>query len=267
MDDFYMVLPSNVHWSAEPPNTTGNYKTPLPKPLELEQDRWQVALTEISYPQSWSKEIPAKLFDFTPYYKTLVPNGMGHITKKTLEVATKPVQSDAQHFKNIHDVIRGLNERIPKNEFRGMFKVKGRRVCILLFRDESIRLNKLTRSILGFQKELYIHDVANLRKLKPFLAEQDPDFNLPTHNMFIYCNLVQETLVGDVLVPLLRSIAIKKENDGKYTSVSFQHPRYCKLASTFFQHIHIYIANDIGEVVRFLHGKIVATLHFKTITN
>ena len=65
MDDFYMVLPSNVHWSAEPPNTTGNYKTPLPKPLELEQDRWQVALTEISYPQSWSKEIPAKLFDFT----------------------------------------------------------------------------------------------------------------------------------------------------------------------------------------------------------
>ena len=186
MDDFYMVLPSNVHWSAEPPNTHGNYKTPLPKPLELEQDRWQVALTEISYPQSWSKEIPAKLFDVTPYYKTLFPNGMGHITKKTVDVATKPVQSGAQHYKNIHDVIEGLNERIPKNEFRCMFKVKGRRVCILLFRDESIRLNKLIRSILGFQKELYVHDVANIRKLKPFLAEQDPDFNLPTHNMFIY---------------------------------------------------------------------------------
>ena len=61
MDDFYIVFPSNVHWSAEPPNTTGTYKTPLPKPLELEQDRWQVALTEISYPQSWSKKIPAKL--------------------------------------------------------------------------------------------------------------------------------------------------------------------------------------------------------------
>ena len=148
-----------------------------------------------------------------------------------------------------------------------MFKVKGHIVCILLFRDESIRHNKLTRSILGFQKELYIHDVVNLRKLKPFLAEQDPDFNLPTHNMFIYYNLVQETLVGDVHVSLLRRMAIKKENDGKYTSVSFQHPRYCKLASTFFQHIHIYFVNDIGEVDRFLHGKIVATLHCRAMTN
>ena len=99
MDDFYMVLPSNVHWSAEPPNTTGNYKTPLPKPLELDQDCWQVALTEISYPQSWSKEIHAEFFDITPYYKTLVLNDMRSITEKMWKL-------QRNHFKTVHNITK-----------------------------------------------------------------------------------------------------------------------------------------------------------------
>lgn len=253
MEDFYVVLPSNVHWSAGPPNTTANYKTPLPKPLELQQNKWKVALTEINFPQFWNRTLPATLFDFDIKQEESAGAEILRPIPKNVEYAS------------LRDIINGLNGRIKTRSFQNLFKIKMERVVLVLQKNQAIFMNKMTKTVLGFENNLYQHDIKKGKKPQSFRAEKKIDLLTPTSNMFIYCNLVQESLVGDVLVPLLRTIPIKKEDDEKYVSVSFQHLIYCKLASTFFQHIHIQIADDTGHDIKFKRGKIIATLHFKRI--
>ena len=56
--DQYIVLPSNVeHLKGDKENNPNHFKTPLSRPLELERGKWEVALSEINYPQSWLKSI------------------------------------------------------------------------------------------------------------------------------------------------------------------------------------------------------------------
>ena len=267
MEDFYVVLPSNVHWPSGPPNKTGDYKTPLPKPLELSQDSWQVALTEISFPQSWTNGVPSIYFDFTPYYTNLpkLSRQDGEIKSVSKRVSAEILPApQGEYYKNIGTVIRRLNDRRKGDKFKGQFKYRNHRAIIMLHSGESIELNKLTQELLGFEKNVYKHNGQSSR-MQTFIGGRQPDIRLNMYNLFVYCNLVQETLVGDVLVPLLRTIAIKEENDGKYISIAFQHLRYCKLASSFFQHIHVQITTDSGKPVEFNNGKIIATLHFRQV--
>lgn len=83
------------------------------------------------------------------------------------------------------------------------------------------------------------------------------------YNMFVYCNLVENTLVGDVLVPLLRAIPIYHGDDDKYVGKNFNRIRYRPLARNFFECIEIQLADDTGELVNFQYGKAILTLHVK----
>jgi hypothetical protein len=48
MDHFYVTLPSDF-----PHNTIANVKTKLATPIELEHDKWEVGLVELSYPKGY----------------------------------------------------------------------------------------------------------------------------------------------------------------------------------------------------------------------
>ena len=52
IDDFYIILPSNINAPEFPENRTNNYITPLPYPIELPGE-WECGVAEINYCHSW----------------------------------------------------------------------------------------------------------------------------------------------------------------------------------------------------------------------
>ena len=55
-DNFYLLIPSNVpsRQGSSMRNQPSHYHTYLPRPFDIEPTEWEVALAEISFPQSWS---------------------------------------------------------------------------------------------------------------------------------------------------------------------------------------------------------------------
>jgi hypothetical protein len=51
MDHFYVTLPSESPRYYFPANTIAEFRTKLATTLELEHDKWEVGLVEISYPK------------------------------------------------------------------------------------------------------------------------------------------------------------------------------------------------------------------------
>jgi len=53
MDNFYVALPSDILDYYFPANTIVDFRTKLATPLELEDDKWEVGLVEISYTKEY----------------------------------------------------------------------------------------------------------------------------------------------------------------------------------------------------------------------
>lgn len=99
-----------------------------------------------------------------------------------------------------------------------------------------------------------------------YKGEHGADLNFDTHTMFVYCNLVKETLVGDKYVPWLRIVPTNPKDTGRYLTHSFQTMQYLALSSSHINHIEIMIIDDTGTGMKFDRGKVIATLHFKKKT-
>jgi hypothetical protein len=68
VNHFYVTLPSTASTNVYKKNNQSNYIVQFPKPLEL-QGQWEVALSEIHYPLSWSN-ITSKMNYFTFHGET-----------------------------------------------------------------------------------------------------------------------------------------------------------------------------------------------------
>lgn len=82
-------------------------------------------------------------------------------------------------------------------------------------------------------------------------------------NIYVYSDVVAETYVGDRFVPLLRTVPIHKENQGKYVTEFFDNPRYLPLSRNYIEQIEIRLCDSYGENIRFLWGTVVVTLRYR----
>jgi hypothetical protein len=82
------------------------------------------------------------------------------------------------------------------------------------------------------------------------------------YSLFVYCDLVEPVLVGDMKAPLLRTVHIKGK-DGEMINKIFQNVQYAPLQKKHFETIEINIRDDAGKPVPFERGRVIVTLHFK----
>lgn len=102
-------------------------------------------------------------------------------------------------------------------------------------------------------------------KVKP-RAEIQP--KIPSCLMFVYCDLVEPRIVGDVYAPLLRVVqACGKEYSvyGQSEMRVLSPPHYLPLMLTSFRTIEINIRTHTGEPMPFEYGTLTTTLHFRRI--
>ena len=242
-----MTLPSNSSMKLHPDNTTSSYKVMLPRRYELEN--YEVALTEIHYPQT--------LHNFTRdrhcikiceaenllnYKECIVPDGV---------------------YLNIQHLIHTFNtyEREDNKSFKMELMNDGR--IILYSKDPELRLNMpedMSR-MMGFSPD---QDEFFERKL----GVEKPNLNLGLpQTLYVYSNIVEAKCVGDVMARLLRVIRIpvKTYMHGGKGFESFTHPQYVPVALHSFQDIEIAIKDELGKPAPFTSGSLIVVFHFRKI--
>jgi hypothetical protein len=99
MDQFYVVLPSDSSAYYFPRYTISNFRTKLTTPIELEPDKWEVGLVEISYPKGYKKQ---------PLHNTLRLDSM-------------EIKFPVRHYTSLHDIFVTLEKHFKtpdeKQEF------------------------------------------------------------------------------------------------------------------------------------------------------
>lgn len=120
--------------------------------------------------------------------------------------------------------------------------------------------NKLNLQ-LGFEPNTNLYD-------KPIgIRPPNIQLGLPSQ-FFIYCDIISPQIVGDVLAPLLRVIAMNtlKYTYGTNRMMTFSPPYYLPIMRREFDIIEIDIRSETGEPIPFEFGTSCIKLHFKRIT-
>ena len=245
---FYVTLPSNASMDIYPTNTQASYKIRLPRTMYLKRG-FEVALVEIQYPLSWdtfavqsSRELLVTVRSKNELYKVTFPGG---------------------HYENIQELIDAINRSLKK--YLKSFGMEGKEVVITQDRLEH-RIKVYTKDNIYVKFSDECCDILGLLcgiwysgdATAPFKHDITKGF----HSLFVYCNLCEPQIVGDVYAPLLRSVAIKGSR-GEHVTKTYGEPHYLPVSTDTVDMIEINIKDDTGHDVPFTSGKVVCKLHFR----
>jgi hypothetical protein len=265
---FYVTLPSNSSMDFFPDNTLSTYVTKLPQPFDLKGE-WEVGLSEIQFPITWYnvKEKEARMY----YLST--PKG-----EQIVEMTD--ISPPHGHYSSANILIDQINEAMgTKKEIEFTYNEISQKITIK-FVDEStdtfLAIAKPLAELMGF-------DLEDLQKLSPDVVMSKAEDLIAIHSsgdkksytgsrvcdlqrgfyaIYVYCDLVEPTVVGDVKVPLLRTVNISGR-EGEIVNRTFETVQYMPLHRKQFETIDINIRDDTGRPVPFQRGKVIATLHFR----
>ncbi len=92
----------------------------------------------------------------------------------------------------------------------------------------------------------------------------DVDRLLPT--IYVYCDLVEEQLMGNTYAQLLRTVDVPPWDGlggGDVVTQEFKHVHYINIQTGNFESVQIKLYDPRGNPVDFKHGNVTTKLHFK----
>ena len=93
-------------------------------------------------------------------------------------------------------------------------------------------------------------------------APHSVDINRGLTALYVYCNLWESQIVGDILAPLLR-IVDSKGKDGQNIVKFYGQPHFVPLRKKYINVIEINISDDTGNIILFNSGKVTCKLHIR----
>ena len=258
MNNFYVTLPSNIE-SKYFDNNLGQYRTKLASPLKLDGD-WEVGLSSISFTNSWfnipeTEKINFLYFDGKGRYfdlsATLIKNNYNDITSllKQLNAGIAELENELKKT----DAIISLPTFLHVKDFEIICcELKLYKNC-LVFPEMSDNLCK----ILGFDKKSI--DSKRNETYRIYKSEFKKDVNyIPKienkekilwgynmyeifaqfHSMYVYCDIINDSFIGDKQAPLLRYVEIPtKAKYGEQVVKIYTDLHYIPLRSKEFDSI------------------------------
>lgn len=111
-----------------------------------------------------------------------------------------------------------------------------------------------------------LSDILAVRKRNGlrYESEAEVDVNRARHTIFVYSDVVADSIVGDVRAPLLRS-AIVRGSYGENVRETFAKVMYLPVKSNHFQTIRVSIKTETGDLVPFNYGNSCVVLHFRRV--
>lgn len=288
-DSFYLTLPSNV--KSYDDNTIGSYVTYLPNTLKLD-DEWEVGLAEITYTRSWYNICKAQRF-------TILIDSPGPQSERSLEeidVEEFIFFLKPGSYTNIQDLCDMINAYLQRclsetgevkhvpylilNSQQGYITQQVGRIAVsktdgtVTERNVLVHLGNQLEQMLGFtlvaedRKYGVLTRFANFQKYfdggyMSRVADHHYDLSGGIHNLMVYSDVVEPSVVGNTYAQFLRSIKAAGEKFGEDINLIYSQPYYQPLASKEIDRIMINIKDDAGEDIKFRQGRVVVVLHFR----
>jgi len=244
---FYMTLPCDASREAHPENRIGKFTTSLAREVILEGE-YEVGLSECVIP------VPRRSLNFKqPIIYFEEGNGPHHFEIDGTDISTLTDFQDQD--------LRLPKTKDGKDVFQ--FSTRDRKIvmniapkCVVLFDNET---NSSLASLLGFKTGTY---GGGPEKYRDYVASKSFGGSGTLFFVYIYCDLVEYSYVGDSMVPCLRTLPVLP-GESKAKVLRFENPHYIPVAQSRFSQVSIEIANDQGEEIRFSKGLSLVKLHFR----
>ena len=135
-------------------------------------------------------------------------------------------------------------------------KIQGK-VLIHLSDYITLTLTRQLADLLGFKETVHRGPTLDL-------ADFEVSLNLDLGSLFVYLNIVQDRVVGDVRAPLIGLLPVSKKHTGlKLASRYFYTPQYFPLKSNFIDSVTCNIRDENGRLIPFKDGQTTLTLHLR----
>lgn len=270
---FHIVLPSNSSGELYPNNTVSTFRVKLPYPLSF-QGLWECALVEIQYPKTWHNisskgnsgvvEILGKRIKFEideAFY-----NSPEELCVMLNSSVTTAIRSLSAAFTDVRAYLNAGKERYGGISCQFIVSNQKRKVTVYLKGEVSLELSDELKILLGFHKGNIAPKLDKSRdsraKMYTVFADKYCDIMQSRYAIYVYCDIIENQIVGHTTVPLLRVVSV----DGDYgdmVSQVFTQPHYMALNTSYVSEIEIYLRDDTGDPIPFSRGKSVVTLHFR----
>ena len=241
-EQFYLTLPSNSSFKNYPENTLSEYTTQLSRTIQLDGE-WEVALAEIQYPRTWNNVRHKQNWIYC---------------KKSKDPFWNAEKIPQGFYSDVYTLIKIINSTITKqgaqDNINLSFDDLSGKVTIEIKNGAELYLTDDIAVILGFEIEMIFSETTQ----SPRVA----DINAGLYSMYVYCDIIQAQLIGDVEVPLLRIVPVEGKH-GDMITKTFQNLQYVPIVKKQFSTVEMDIKTDTGEKVPFESGKLITTLHLR----
>ena len=247
---FYITLPSNACKSYYPRNSLQNYEVQLPHAIRFAM-KYEVALAEIQYPRSWdtfAREGSARFHVYVPgsgdrrgyVFWREIPSGNYATMDELLETINKLIASRLdQDGSNQHATFSNA--------------VQEQRTLLQTSDGMMVTISEELADMLGFRATDLAGDVK---------GDYRHDISRGFHSLYVYCSVCEPQIVGDVKVPLLRTVALRGV-PGEHVTITYSTPHYVPVGTPHMTTIEMHIKDDTNQDVPFTSGKVVCKLHFR----
>ena len=164
---------------------------------------------------------------------------------------------DYGYYETMRDFVKTVNKTLLK-EVKDMsvtFDIRTEKVTIHMKNGRQFAVIEKMSIILGFGgKEVKI--------VKTTVSPYVVDISGAMNSIYVYCDLVQPQIVGDTNAKLLRTVPIEGKM-GDVVTRTYNNIQYVPVQTKSFEDIEILLRDDIGNVLPFERGKVLAMLHFR----
>jgi len=286
-NQFYITLKSNSSIDYFPNNTASKFKVKLANQINLE-DRWEVAITEITYPHTWQnltqstrcKFIFERLEDQAEWGHDLedldsaIIDDLNENEENEAAYNMIDITIPSGYYSSADRLLNAMGHkiwRIAKDEFSIV-----KNLATFDYDDISdqilIRLhpngvfyfeNNSIAEMLGLQPSYSLGDTPIYQSPIVSKADYNPFEFFKPKQMFIYCDLVQPQFIGTQLLPIIRQFITGTEH-GKLETKTFEKLYYMPVAQKTINTIEINLLDDTSQFINFQNESIVTCmLHFR----
>ena len=256
-----------------PNNTAAKFTTALPQALDLEGN-WEVALSEINVPARWYNiREEVHWLKLNQHYIN-IPGGffltVPDVMRKMVDEIKKVEEYKDVDMKVFQSARRQITWAQSARGFQFIFVYvyENNRVIINVPLNVTMEFSPDLANVLGMPHTVY-HKPENVsQQARGFQVSSELQPGLVDNTMmaYVYCDIVESTIVGDSKVPLLRTVNLDSKADNIINHI-YTSPVYRPIQKKHFDTIETYIYTDTGRPIPFETGKSVVTLHFRRTSN
>ena len=243
-----------------PTNTASRFTTKLNEMVELDGN-WEVGLVEISMPKA-VENVNSDDYYYVAYLtannhpetveRVVLPQGNYSKVKDVL-YALQHEQRKVFHLRTVNDI--PIVIRYGSQSKRVSVKILAKPNTVIF----GVQFSAALAEMLGFNQYAIYDGHQEHRAYNPV------DMHLNYNLMYVYCDLLEQILVGDTKATLLR-IVNRSSSDHVLDGIghtTFDPITYVPLQKKFFDTVEIQLMTDLGQPMPFVDGKSIVMLEFR----